>query len=216
MTAFSLQIPPRILFGRNEAAKAPKLISGFGSKGVLVHGANPARAAWLLDALAAEGCTVHAITCDQEPTLAMLETALATLRDLRPSWVVAIGGGAAMDMGKALAALIDAPAPPQDYLEINGPGLSLTAPTLPFIALPTTSGTGAEATKNAVIGLPDHGRKVSLRDDQMLARLVIVDPSLTDACPRGVTLASGMDAICQVIECYVLSLIHISEPTRLM
>lgn len=106
-------------------------------------------------------------------------------------------------MGKALAALIDAPAPPQDNLEIVGRGLVLTAPTLPFIALPTTSGTGAEATKNAVIGLPDHGRKVSLRDDQMLARLVIVDPSLTDGCPRGVTLASGMDAICQLIESYV-------------
>ena len=203
MTAFALQIPPRILFGRNEAANAPKLITGFGPKGVVVHGANPARAAWLVDGLAALGCTALTIACAQEPTLAMLESALADVRDLRPNWVAAVGGGAALDMGKALAALIDAPAPPQDYLEINGRGLALTAPTLPFIALPTTSGTGAEATKNAVIGLPDHGRKVSLRDDQMLARLVIVDPSLTDGCPRGVTLASGMDAICQLIESYV-------------
>ena len=203
MTAFAVQIPPRILFGRGELAKAPNLIAAFGSKGIVVHGANPARAALLIDGLAAEGCAVRTIACDQEPTLTMLETALADLRDLRPNWVAAIGGGAAMDMGKALAALIDAPAPPQDYLEIVGRGLALTAPTLPFIALPTTSGTGAEATKNAVIGLPEHGRKVSLRDDQMLARLVIVDPSLTDFCPRGVTLASGMDAICQLIESYV-------------
>lgn len=93
MTAFALQIPPRILFGRNEAAKAPKLITAFGSKGVVVHGANPARAAWLLDGLAAEGCTVHAIACAQEPTLAMLESALADVRDLRPNWVAALGGG---------------------------------------------------------------------------------------------------------------------------
>jgi hypothetical protein len=74
---------------------------------------------------------------------------------------------------------------------------------LPFVALPTTAGTGAEATKNAVIGLPDHGRKVSLRDDRMLARLAIVDPALTDHCPRGVTLASGLDALAQVIEPFV-------------
>lgn len=203
MTAFSIQTPPRILFGRGEAAKAPALIQAYGPRGVLVHGAEVSRAAWLLAGLEAEGCTVMPIACGQEPTLAMLMAALTELRDLQPNWVVAIGGGAALDMGKALAALIHADAPPQDYLEIVGRGLALTGPTLPFIALPTTAGTGAEASKNAVIGLPDHGRKVSLRDDQMLARLVIVDPSLTDGCPRGVTLASGMDAICQVIETYV-------------
>lgn len=205
MTAFALQIPPRILFGRGEAAKAPALIAAFGPKGIVVHGANPARAAGVLAELAASGCTVLPISCGQEPNLSMLEAGLALARDMQPDWVAAIGGGAVLDMGKALAALINAPAPPQDYLEIVGRGLALTGPTVPFIALPTTAGTGAEATKNAVIGLPDHGRKVSLRDDQMLARLVIVDPSLTDFCPRGITLASGMDAICQVIESYVSS-----------
>lgn len=203
MSAFALQTPPRILFGRGEAVKAPALIKTYGPKGVVVHGADPSRAAWLFKGLEAQGCTVMPIACGQEPTLAMLTMALADIRDLNPNWVVAIGGGAALDFGKALAALINADAPPQDYLEIVGRGLTLSGPKLPFIALPTTSGTGAEATKNAVIGLPDHGRKVSLRDDQMLARLVIVDPSLTDFCPRGVTLASGMDAICQLIESYV-------------
>jgi len=90
-----------------------------------------------------------------------------------------------------------------DHLEVVGRGLPLTAAPLPFIAIPTTSGTGAEATKNAVIGVPDQGRKVSLRDDRMLARLAIVDPGLTDGCPRGVTLASGLDALTQVIEPFV-------------
>lgn len=201
MTGFTIQTPPRILFGRGTAAKAPDLIKAFGSRGVLVHGADPARAAWLLDALG--DCTVLPIACGQEPTLMMLETALTAVREMQPEWVVALGGGAALDLGKALAALINAPNPPQDYLEIVGRGVTVAGPTLPFIALPTTSGTGAEATKNAVIGLPDHGRKVSLRDDQMLARLVIVDPSLTDGCPAAVTLASGMDAICQLIESFV-------------
>jgi hypothetical protein len=86
---------------------------------------------------------------------------------------------------------------------VVGKGLPLAAPPLPFIAIPTTAGTGAEVTKNAVIGLPDHARKVSLRDDRMLARLAIVDPALTDRCPRAVTLASGLDAVTQVIEPYV-------------
>ncbi|NJM83602.1 MAG: iron-containing alcohol dehydrogenase [Tabrizicola sp.] len=90
-----------------------------------------------------------------------------------------------------------------DHLEVVGRALPLTAPPLPFIAIPTTSGTGSEVTRNAVIGLPELGRKVSLRDDRMLARAAIVDPALTDHCPRAVTLASGLDALTQVIETYV-------------
>ncbi len=135
-----------------------------------------------------------------EPTLAALEAALDVARGVAPQVVVGLGGGAALDLAKALAALIPAPGGPMDHLEVVGRGLPLAAAPLPFVALPTTAGTGAEATKNAVIGLPDHRRKVSLRDDRMLARLAIVDPALTDGCPRGVTLACGLDAITQVIE----------------
>ena len=203
MTAFVIQTPPRILFGRGEAAKAPALIKAFGTDGIVVHGADPKRAAWLLDDLRAVGCTVRSITCHQEPTLTMLETALARLRVHSPQWVVGLGGGAVLDLAKALAGLISAPDPAMDYLEIVGRGLVVPGPTVPFIALPTTAGTGAEATKNAVIGLPDHGRKVSLRHDHLMARLVIVDAALTDGCPRAITLASGMDAVCQVVETYV-------------
>lgn len=200
MTPFGITSPGRILFGRGEAAKAPGLIRAFGSLGIVVHGANPARAAWLLDAL---GAGVLALPCVGEPTLSDLEAALTTSRAHGPDWVVAIGGGAALDLGKALAALIPAPDGPMDHLEVVGKGLPLTAAPLPFIALPTTAGTGAEVTKNAVIGLPDLGRKVSLRDDRMVARLAIVDPALTDGCPKAVTLASGLDAVTQVIEPYV-------------
>lgn len=203
MTPFAIAAPARILFGRGESAKAPALIRALGPRGVVVHGANPVRAAWLTDALQAEGAAVLALPCEAEPTLPMLETALAAARAHAPDWVAAIGGGAALDMGKALAALISAPGAPMDHLEVVGRGLPLAAPPLPFVAIPTTAGTGAEATKNAVIGLPGHGRKVSLRDDRMLARLAIVDPALTDATPRAVTLACGLDAITQVIEPYV-------------
>jgi alcohol dehydrogenase class IV len=94
------------------------------------------------------------------------------------------------------------PAPRQmlDHLEVVGLGLPLDVAPLPFIAIPTTAGTGAEVTRNAVIGVPDHARKVSLRDARMLPRLALVDPALTDGCPRAITLASGLDAITQVIE----------------
>lgn len=203
MSPFTIAMPQRILFGRGEAQKAPALIAPFGTRGLIVHGANPARAQWLLDALHAAGIETLALPCATEPTLTILKTALATSRPFRPDWVTAIGGGAALDLAKALAALIPAETGPLDHLEVVGKGLPLQTPPLPFIALPTTAGTGAEATKNAVIGLPDHGRKVSLRDDRMLARLAIVDPALTDNTPRATTLASGLDAITQVIEPYV-------------
>lgn len=200
---FVLQTPGRILFGRGMKDHAATAIAAFGSRGLLVHGANPARAGWLLRDLRAQGCEVMALSCGQEPTLPMLDNALAQSRPHAPAWVAALGGGSVLDMAKALAALIPSPTPVMDHLEVVGRGLPLSAPPLPFIALPTTSGTGSEATKNAVIGLPEHRRKVSLRDDRMLARLAIIDPALTDHCPWAVTLASGMDAVVQVIEPYV-------------
>ena len=203
LAPFQFALPGRVIFGRDEAQKAPALIRAFGARGVLVHGANPARAAWLLAALRDAGAEVLTVACGAEPTLPMLETALADLRGAGAEWVVALGGGAALDMGKALAALIPAPGGIMDHLEVVGLGLPLKAAPLPFVALPTTAGTGTEATRNAVIGLPEHGRKVSIRDERMLPRIAIVDPALTDHCPRAVTLASGLDALAQVIEPYV-------------
>lgn len=203
MTPFGIAGPGRILFGRGEAVKAPALIAGYGPRGIVVHGAAATRAQGMLAGLADLGCAVLTIKCDREPTLEMLNTALADARGFKADWVAGFGGGAVLDMAKALAALIPAPGPAMDHLEVVGRGLPLSAPPLPFIALPTTAGTGAEATKNAVIGVPEHQRKVSLRDDRMLARIAIIDPALTDNCPRGVTLASGLDAITQVIEPYV-------------
>lgn len=200
---FAFALPTRTPFGRGEAQKAPAAIRGFGPRGVLVHGANPARAAWLLDGLRAQGAEVLPIACEAEPTLPMLERALARAKAFGADWVAGLGGGAVLDLGKALAGLIPAPGGIMDHLEVVGRGLPLAAAPLPYVALPTTAGTGAEATRNAVIGLPEHGRKVSIRDERMLPRLAIVDPALTEGCPRGVTLASGLDALAQVIEPWV-------------
>jgi alcohol dehydrogenase class IV len=200
---FSIIQPPRIDFGRGKAAGAVAAATGFGARGIVVHGANPARAAWFMKTAKVAGADLMGLACGGEPTLADLEAAILRARPHRPDWVIAIGGGAVLDLGKALAAMLPAPGGVMDHLEGVGRGLPLQATPLPFIALPTTSGTGAEVTKNAVIGVPEQGRKVSLRDDRMIARVAIVDPALTDGCPPSVTLASGLDALTQVIEPYV-------------
>ena len=203
MMPFAITSPGRILFGRGEAGKAPALLRGFGARGLIVHGANPARLAGFLTDLGVGQDGIATITCATEPSLPMLEEALTLARAHAPDWVLGLGGGSVMDLAKALAGLIPARGGPMDHLEVVGRGLPLTEAPLPFIAIPTTAGTGSEATKNAVIGLPDQGRKVSLRDDRMLARLAIVDPALTDGTPWAVTLASGLDAVTQVIEPFV-------------
>ena len=200
---FGLLTPPKILFGRGRAADAPGLIAGFGKKIFVTHGRSPERGLWMARALRKEGCAVKTQACPSEPTLDQLQSTLDAARTFGAEAVVAVGGGSAIDLGKAIAALTPAPGDPLDHLEVVGKGLPLAEAPLPFIALPTTSGTGAEVTKNAVIGVPSHHRKVSLRDDRMMARLAIVDPALTDATPKAVTLASGLDAITQVIEPYL-------------
>lgn len=203
MTPFAINSPGRIVFGRGEAAKASVLLRDYGPRGLIVHGANPARLAGLLADLGVGQDGIATINCAAEPSLPMLEEALTLARTHAPDWVLGLGGGSVMDLAKALAGLIPARGGPMDHLEVVGRGQPLTEAPLPFIAIPTTAGTGSEATKNAVIGLPEHGRKVSLRDDRMLARLAIVDPALTDGTPWAVTLASGLDAVTQVIEPFV-------------
>lgn len=171
-----------------------------GQRVLLVHGSHP-WADHAAEVLRAAGAAVLAIRGIGEPDLAQLEAALAKGRAFDATVVLAVGGGSVLDLAKAVAALIPGASAPMQHLEVVGKGLPLEAAPLPFVAVPTTAGTGAEVTKNAVIGVS--GRKVSLRDNRMLAALALVDPSLTDGCPMPVTLASGMDALVQVIEPYL-------------
>ena len=200
---YGFQTAGRIRFGRGVASEAVAAIRGFGARVLVVHGRDAARADWLVHGLASAGMALTGWPCAGEPDLSALEAALATVRAFGPDVVVGLGGGAAMDLGKALAALAQAPGGPMDHLEVVGRGLPMAHPILPFVAIPTTAGTGSEVTRNAVIGVPARGVKVSLRDERMLARLALVDPALTDATPPAVTLASGLDAVVQVIEPYV-------------
>lgn len=202
-TPFSFMTATEIRFGRGVAAEAVERIAPLGPRILLVQGATAARSEWLAKGLTQAGCQVARVQVPAEPDMAMVQSGLDIARAQGVSAVVALGGGAVIDAGKAIAALCPGKRPMLDHLEVVGKGLPLEADPLPFVALPTTSGTGAEVTRNAVIAVPEHARKVSLRDPRMLPRLALVDPGLTDECPRGITLASGLDALTQVIEPYL-------------
>ncbi|MGV8989354.1 MAG: iron-containing alcohol dehydrogenase [Cypionkella sp.] len=198
MPPFAFMTATEILFGRGKAAEAASRAAGMGRRVFLVHGANAARADWLVHALHIEGCVVTRFAVRAEPDIDLINA--GTLAAKGAQVVVALGGGAVIDTGKAVAAMATATRPLLDHLEVVGRGLPLDNAPLPFVAMPTTAGTGAEVTRNAVIGVPEHRRKVSLRDPRMLPRLAIIDPALTDNTPKSITLASGLDAITQVIE----------------
>ena len=200
MTAFAFLTATEILFGRGQAAQAAGRIKALGTRVFLLHG-TPARADWLAQALAEQGCDVTRFVVNGEPDIAMIEAATQSANGAQV--VVSLGGGAVIDAGKAVAAMVPATRPLMDHLEVIGKSLPLDHPPLPFVAMPTTAGTGAEVTRNAVIGSAAHQRKVSLRDKRMLPALAIIDPALTDNTPKNITLASGLDAITQVIEPYI-------------
>jgi alcohol dehydrogenase class IV len=138
-----------------------------------------------------------------EPTIAAVRAGADVFRQSECDMVVAIGGGSAIDAGKAIAAAAANPGDLLDYLEVIGKGQPLEVSPYPFIAVPTTAGTGSEVTRNAVLGSPEQGVKVSLRSPLMLARAAIVDPDLTTGLPPAITASTGLDALTQLIEPYV-------------
>jgi alcohol dehydrogenase class IV len=138
-----------------------------------------------------------------EPTVDLVRRGAQLAREEGCDVVVSFGGGSAIDAGKAIAALLANAGDVLDYLEVVGKGQSLSQPSAPFIAVPTTAGTGSEVTRNAVLGSPQHGVKASLRSPLMLPRLAVVDPELTFDLPGAITASTGLDALTQLIEPYV-------------
>lgn len=194
LTPFTVLMPANIRFGRGQALSAAPWLAQQGGPILLVHGASPQRAAFLRHQLEALQLKVTTLAISREPWLSDIEQGVQLAREKGVRAVVSLGGGAVIDAG-----------PLVDYLEVVGTGRQLEASPLPFVAIPTTAGTGAEVTKNAVINVPEQQRKVSLRDDRMLPDLAIVDPALTDNAPRSITLSSGLDALTQVIEPWLCS-----------
>lgn len=200
---FTFATATQIVFGSGALATLAQQTPRLGRRALLVTGANTMRAAPAAELLVGAGVAVTTYRVPGEPTVDVLERGLIAARHDGVDFVVAMGGGSAIDTGKAIAALAPAPGPLLRYLEVIGQAQPLEAEPLPFVAIPTTAGTGAEVTKNAVIASPDEQVKVSLRDARMLPDLALVDPTLTHDMPPSVTAATGLDALTQVIEPYV-------------
>ena len=202
-TSFSLLSATEIRFGRGQVNSVTDWVAQRAQRVLLVHGATIKRANFLYDSLSHAQLDVSTFSIAHEPNITDIEAGVALARERAINVVLGIGGGAVIDAAKAIAALTHTTGPMHEYLEVIGNGRTLEVQPLPFVAIPTTAGTGAEVTKNAVINVPDYQRKVSLRDNRMLPDLAIIDPSLTDMTPRDITLASGLDALTQVIEPYL-------------
>jgi alcohol dehydrogenase class IV len=174
-----------------------------GRRALVVTGRSPERAAPLLEGLREQGVGAVCHSASGEPSIAAVAAGLEHAREAGCDVVIGFGGGSALDTGKAIAALLANGGDPLDYLEVVGRGRPLTRPSVPYLAIPTTAGTGAEVTRNAVLASPEHRVKASLRSPHMLPRLAVVDPELTTTLPPEVTASTGLDALTQLIEPYV-------------
>ena len=199
-TEFEFATATRILFGEGKLMEVAPAAATLGKHALVVAGSTPDRAKKLLDSLSSEGLknTVHSVS--GEPKITDAQDGVECARQNNCDLVIAFGGGSAIDAGKAIAALCPNPGEPLDYLEVIGGGQPLTQSPAPFIAIPTTAGTGAEVTRNAVLACPEHRVKVSLRHPLMLPTLAIVDPQLTYELPPELTATTGLDALTQLIE----------------
>lgn len=200
---FEFATAQRIVFGSGSVARLGALAGELGHRVLLVRSATEraSRSAAPISAqLAAAGLEVTTLTVTGEPTVAWARVAAQTARAADCDLVVGLGGGSVLDGGKAVAALVVNSGDPLDYLEVIGAGRPLVAPSLPYLALPTTAGTGSEVTRNAVLACEDHGVKVSLRSAYMLPTVALVDPELTWGLPADVTASTGLDALTQLIE----------------
>ena len=203
MFTSSLRAPP-VEFQRGICQDlAPILASCQLKRVVIVHGTLRTRVQSVIEQIRQTIDVVAQIEVHDEPSLPALERQLQGFQGLAVDGLIAIGGGSVLDMTKALAGLIPAKHPVMTYLEVVGDGRALEQQPLPWIAIPTTAGTGSEMTKNAVIDIPDAQRKVSLRDSKLLPAIALVDPAFTDDTPKAVTLACGLDAVTQCIEPYL-------------
>jgi alcohol dehydrogenase len=200
--ALELRWPARVLIGPGESKRLGEVATSLGTRALLVTGGRSLESSGnlvrLQESLRSRGVDFVQVRTSGEPDVAAVDTAAATGRKACCDLVVAIGGGSALDLGKAAAALIPNEGSVQEYLEGVGTGRTFVRPPYPFIAVPTTAGTGSEATKNAVISGP--GFKKSLRDPRMVPLAAIVDAVLMVSCTPEVTAAVGMDALTQLVE----------------
>ncbi len=208
LNSFSIARLPRIEFGPGVIAKLPEICQLYGRRILLVTGGQSFDEAPWSDAILLEFKAHHIdwlqFKVSEEPSPQLVDDAVKAYADEAIDVVVAVGGGSALDAAKAIAGLLRVQRTVMDYLEGVGPELSYQGPAVPFIAVPTTAGTGSEATKNAVLSVHGlEGFKKSFRDDRLVAEYALVDPDLLASCPTPVIAANGMDALTQLLESYV-------------
>jgi alcohol dehydrogenase len=210
ITDFSLSRLPRIEFGTGSLHKLPAISRSFGTHALLVTGSGSLKRSpyWQIvtEGFNAQGISWSHLAIPGEPSPHMVDKAVRSLRAEPIDVVIGIGGGSALDAAKAIAGLLKPGNSVMDHLEGVGPERPYAGPATPFIAVPTTAGTGSEATRNAVLSVqgPD-GFKKSFRDEKLVAEYALVDPDLLTTCPPAVIAANGMDAFTQLLESYVSS-----------
>jgi alcohol dehydrogenase class IV len=202
---FEFATATKIIFAPGAARDAGKIAGEFGKRALVVTGRNPRRAEKLLANLSAGGIGAATFAVAFEPEISTIEQGTAFAKNEDCDFVIATGGGSVIDAGKAIAAMLTNDGALLDYLEIIGRGKALTKPSAPFIAIPTTAGTGSEVTRNAVLASPEHKLKVSLRSPLMLPKVALVDSELTCDLPPTLTASTGLDALTQLIEPFVCS-----------
>lgn len=198
----------RIAFGCGELSRLGELVRGLGGCFLVVSDGRSPFLLGVVERIEAQLSSVGARCARftgvyREPDPEIVDAALAAALAAGAEAVIGVGGGSCIDTAKTVAGLIPNGGPVVDYLEGVGSGRKLTRDPVPFVAIPTTAGTGAEVTKNAVISSHVEHYKKSFRDDRLMARLALVDPELTLGLPPEQTAASGMDALTQCIECYL-------------
>ncbi len=200
---FEFATAGQIIFGPGSLDQAGEKTASMGQRAFIVTGSSARNAQRLVEILSEKKIQATTFPVPGEPSVDLVQAGVMQARQFNSEVVIGIGGGSAIDCGKAIAALYTNPGEVLDYLEVVGKGQPLRAAPLPYVAIPTTAGTGSEVTKNAVLGVPDKQVKVSLRSNRMLPRLAVVDPQLTLELPAPITAQTGLDALTQLIEPYV-------------
>ncbi|MDF1501175.1 MAG: iron-containing alcohol dehydrogenase [Anaerolineales bacterium] len=200
---FDFTTANRIIFGEGVLEQAGALAAERGRRALIVTGSTVERARQLIELLESEGLEAATFPVPGEPTVVLAKEGLALVKSMRAQLVLGFGGGSAIDAGKAIAALATNGDDPLEFLEVIGEGKPLVNDPLPYIAIPTTAGTGSEVTRNAVLASREYRVKVSLRSAKMIPDVALIDPLLTYSVPPAVTAYTGMDALTQVIEPYL-------------
>ncbi len=200
---FEFATATRIIFGKGKIGNAGVLAASMGRRALITAGRDQSRAELLVGVLKESGVQTTYFAVSGEPTTTLVRQGVELARQEGCDLVIGFGGGSAIDAGKAIAILLTNEGDVYDYLEVIGKGKSFGRPSAPFVAIPTTAGTGSEVTRNAVLSAVDFGVKVSLRSLWMLPQLALIDPSLTYSLQPDITAFTGLDALTQLIEPYL-------------